>query len=179
MMFYYLTILGEYLPLIYPNELEAKDTTDTQKSTSYLDLQIEIDNGGRLKTKLYDKWDDLTFPIINFPFIGSYIPASPAYGVNISQLIGYSRACTQYSGFLDRTQLLMQKLPNQGYVAPTLKSSLQKLYVVIAIWLTVTKYPYLKWQWIFYFLHIFFFSLSLPILLPNLTLYMENTAGVL
>jgi len=55
MLFYYLTILGEYLPLIYPNELEAKDTTDTQKSTSYLDLQIEIDNGGRLKTKLYDK----------------------------------------------------------------------------------------------------------------------------
>jgi len=123
---------------------EAKDTTDTQKSASYLDLQIAIDNEGRLKTKLYDKRDDLTFPIVNFPFIGSYIPASPVYGVNISQLIGYSRACAQYSGFLDRTQLLMQKLPKQGYVAPRMKSSLQKLYVVIAIWLSVTTNLYLK-----------------------------------
>jgi hypothetical protein len=41
---------------------------------------VEIDNGGRLKTKLYDKRDDFTFPIINFPFISSNIPAAPAYG---------------------------------------------------------------------------------------------------
>jgi hypothetical protein len=44
----------EYLRFIYPNELEVKDTTDTQKSASYFDLHIEIDNGGRLKTKLYN-----------------------------------------------------------------------------------------------------------------------------
>jgi hypothetical protein len=50
---------GDYLYLIYPNELEVKDTTDTQKSASYLDLQLGIDNGGRLKTKFYDKPDDL------------------------------------------------------------------------------------------------------------------------
>ena len=47
-----------------PNELEVKDTTDTQKSASYLDLHLEIDNGGN-----YDKRDDFTFPIINFPLI--------------------------------------------------------------------------------------------------------------
>jgi len=32
------------------------------------------------------------------------------------------------SDFLDRAQLLMQKLLNQGYVAPRLKSSQQKFY---------------------------------------------------
>ena len=64
-------------------ELEVKDTTDTHKSASYLDLQIEIDKGGRLKTKLYDKRDDFTFPTVNFPFISSNIPTSPAYGVYI------------------------------------------------------------------------------------------------
>ena len=37
--------------------------------------------GGRLKTKLHDKRNDFTFPIVNFPFISSNIPASPAYGV--------------------------------------------------------------------------------------------------
>ena len=35
--------LGDYLHLIYPNELEVKDTTDTQKSDSYFDLHIDID----------------------------------------------------------------------------------------------------------------------------------------
>jgi len=32
------------------------------------------------------------FPIVNFPFISSNIPAA-AYGVYISQLIHYSRVC--------------------------------------------------------------------------------------
>ena len=41
--------LGDYLHLIYPNELETKDTTNTQKYNSYLDLYFEIDNGGILK----------------------------------------------------------------------------------------------------------------------------------
>jgi hypothetical protein len=30
---------------------------------------------------------------VKFPFICSNIPSAPAYGVNISQLIQYSRAC--------------------------------------------------------------------------------------
>jgi hypothetical protein len=63
------------------------------------------------RTKLYDKRNDFTFPIINSkPFI-STIPSAPAY---ISQLIRYSRDCTQYSSFQDR----------QGYVGRRLKSLL-------------------------------------------------------
>jgi len=69
---------------IYPNELEVKDTNNTQMSTSYLDLHLEIDNGGRLITKLYDKRDDITLPIINFPFISSNIPASPVWGLHFT-----------------------------------------------------------------------------------------------
>ena len=122
------TWFGDYLHCIYQNELEVKDTTDTQKSASYLDLHLEIENGGRLKTTFYDKGEDCTFPIVHFLFISSNIPASQAYGVYISQLVCYSRACAQYSNFLDRAQLLTQKLLKQGYVVPRLKSSLQKLY---------------------------------------------------
>jgi hypothetical protein len=51
---------GDYLDLIYSNELEVKDTTDTQNSVSYRDIHLEINNGRRLKTKLYNKRDDLT-----------------------------------------------------------------------------------------------------------------------
>jgi hypothetical protein len=50
-------------------------------------IHLEIDSEGRLRTKLYDKRDEFNFPIVNFPFICSNIPAPPAYGVYISQLI--------------------------------------------------------------------------------------------
>ena len=50
-------------------------------------LTSEIDNEGWLKTKLYDKRDDFSFLIVNFPFLCSDIPAAPANGVYISQLI--------------------------------------------------------------------------------------------
>ena len=119
---------GDYVERIYPIELEIKDTTDTVKSASYLDLHLEIDNEGRLKTKLYDKRDDFSFPIVNFPFLSSNIPAAPAYGVYISQLIRYSRACISYHDFLDRGLLLTRKLLNQEFQMVKLKSSLRKFY---------------------------------------------------
>ena len=65
---YYLNF-GDYVELIYPIELEIKDTTDTVKSASYLHLHLEMDNEGRLKTQLNDKGDNFSFPIVNFPFL--------------------------------------------------------------------------------------------------------------
>jgi hypothetical protein len=78
---------GYFVDHIYSIELEIKDTTDTYRSASYIDLHLEIDSEGQLRTKLYDKRDDFNLPIVNFPFICSNIPATPAYGVYISQLI--------------------------------------------------------------------------------------------
>ena len=104
--------LGDFGDRIYPIELEIKDTTDTYRSASYLDLRIEIDSEGRLRTKPYDKRDDFNFPIVNFPFICSNNPAAPACGVYISPLIRYSRACGSYQDFLDRGLLLTRKLLN-------------------------------------------------------------------
>jgi hypothetical protein len=82
---------------------------------------IEIDSEGRLRTNLYDKRDYFNFPIVNFPFICSNIPAAPAYGVYISQLIRYSRACDSYQDFLDTGLLLRRKLLNQGFLLVKLK----------------------------------------------------------
>jgi hypothetical protein len=83
---------AEFLPLIYPPELEVKVTTDTASSASFLDLYLEFDDSSKLSTKLYNKRDDFNFKIINFPNICSNIPASPEYGVYLSQLIRYVRA---------------------------------------------------------------------------------------
>jgi hypothetical protein len=94
--------LNNFVDRIYPIEPEINDITDTDMSTSYLDQHLEIDNEGRLRTKLYDKRDDFNSSIVNFPFIRSTFPAAPAYGVYISQMIRYSRACGSYQDVLDR-----------------------------------------------------------------------------
>ena len=104
------------------NELEVKDTTDTQKSASYFDLPLEINNVGRIKTKLYHKRDDFIFPIVYSLFISRNISVALVYGVHISQLIRYSGACAQHSDFLDIAQLLTKTLLKQAYVVPMLVS---------------------------------------------------------
>ena len=106
---------AEFLPLIYPPELEVKETTETASSASFLDLYLEFDDCGQLGTKMYDKRDDFNFKIINFPNMCSNIPASPAYGVYISQLIRYTRASSNYSDFLKRHLHLRNRLLDQGY----------------------------------------------------------------
>jgi hypothetical protein len=44
---------------------------------------LEIYNGGKLKIKAYDKRDEFTFPIVNYPFFSNNIRAAPANGVYI------------------------------------------------------------------------------------------------
>ena len=53
-------------------------------SASYLDILLNIDINGKLTTQLYDKQDDFSFSIVNFPYLCSNIPLSPAYGVCVS-----------------------------------------------------------------------------------------------
>ena len=119
---------ANYLGQMYPAELEIKDTTESTTSASYLDLLLSIGRDGQLHTSIYDKRDDLNFHITNFPFLSSNIPSSPAYGVFISQLIRYSRACSSYECFILRARRLSSKLLKQGYLADRLKSSFRKFY---------------------------------------------------
>ena len=111
----------------------------------HFDLHLEIDSDGQLRTKLYDKRDDFNFPIMNFPFIYSNIPAAPAYEVYISQLIRYSRACGSCRDFLDRGLLLTRKPLNQYFLLVKLKSSLRMFYGHHQTWLTVMEYLCHKW----------------------------------
>ena len=113
---------------MYPAELEIKDTTESTTSASYLDLLLSIGRDGQLHTSIYDKRDDFNSHITNFPFLSSNIPSSPAYGVFISQLIRYSRACSSYECFILRARRLSSKLLKQGYLAERLKSPFRKFY---------------------------------------------------
>jgi hypothetical protein len=49
--------------------LEIKDITDTDRSASYLDLQLEIDSEGWLRMNIFDKRNYFNFPIVTFSCI--------------------------------------------------------------------------------------------------------------
>ena len=68
----------------YSTELIIKDTTDTVRYASYLDIHLEVDSERLSRTGVYDKRDYFNFPIVNFPFVCSNIPAWSAYGVYVS-----------------------------------------------------------------------------------------------
>ena len=82
---------------MYPVGLEIKDTTESNTSASYLDLLRLIGRDGKLHTSIYDKRQ---FPYHKFSNLSSNIPASPAYGVFISQIIRYAQACSSYGCFI-------------------------------------------------------------------------------
>ena len=56
------------------NYIFIKDTTESSTSASYLDVLLSIYADGKLTTQLYDKRDDFSFTIVNFPYI--YIATS-------------------------------------------------------------------------------------------------------
>ena len=84
-----------------------------QQSASFSDLHLSLSDG-LVKTKIYDKRDDLEFDIVNFPFLVGDVPRSTSYGVYISQNIRFPRVCSQIDGFNTRNKVLTVKRLRQG-----------------------------------------------------------------
>jgi hypothetical protein len=57
-----------YVHLIYPYELEIKDTIESDKSALYLDILLNFDSNGRLTTSLYDNRGDFDLQLSTFLF---------------------------------------------------------------------------------------------------------------
>jgi hypothetical protein len=139
----YTSILRRYLVITHQGQLNKNvnrrkckpvnvnlTTVYTQSSTSasYLDVLLKLDTNGKITTQLYGKRDDFNFSIVNFPCLCSNIPASTAYGIYISQLIRYARACSTYDQFLVRGNLLTVKLMSQGFQLSRLQAAFRKFY---------------------------------------------------
>jgi hypothetical protein len=58
--------LGDFVYHIYPIYVEIKDTTDTDRSVTHLDLHLNIDSEERLRTKLYDNRQYFILPFVTF-----------------------------------------------------------------------------------------------------------------
>jgi hypothetical protein len=60
-----------YVHLIYPDELEIKDTTESDKFASYQDILLILTPVADLTTTLFDKGNDFDFAIVSCPFLCS------------------------------------------------------------------------------------------------------------
>ena len=78
-------------------ELQLKKGNSSDTEELFLDLNLSISNG-TVSTKIYGKWDDFDFDIVNFPFLDGDIPRRTSYGVYISQLIRFANAKQWVSG---------------------------------------------------------------------------------
>ena len=61
------------------------------------------------------KLDDFNFEIVIFPFLDGVVPRSHSYGLYISQLIRFSRVCSNFDDFNSRNLFLTAKVLKQGY----------------------------------------------------------------
>ena len=92
-----------------------------------MDLNLSVTNG-IVSPKIYDKWDDFDFEIVNFLFLGRDVPRSPPYGVYISQLIYFARVCSNVENFNNRNLFLTAKLLKQGYRYNKIRKAFSKFY---------------------------------------------------
>ena len=83
---------------ICPNELQLNGTSASVAEAPFLDLSLSVADG-MVSFKIYDKWDDFNFEIVNFPFLDGDVPRFPSYGVCISQLIRFARVCSNDDDF--------------------------------------------------------------------------------
>ena len=112
---------------IYPKELKLNKANSSDTSAAFLDLDLSIENG-IISSKIYDKRDDFNFNIVNFPQLDGDVPKATSYGVYISQLIRFARACTSINDFNKRNLLITEKLLKQGYRYHKLRKTFTKFY---------------------------------------------------
>ena len=112
---------------IYPAQLQLNKANVSDTNVAFLDLDISAQQG-RIFTKIYDKRDDFNFNIVNFPHLDGDIPRIPSYGIYISQLIRFSRACSNLADFNERNLNLTSRLLQQGYLFHKLRKTFTKFY---------------------------------------------------
>ena len=115
------------IPSIYPKELKLIKANISDDSAAFLDLDISINNG-KISTKIYDKRDDFDFNIVNYPHLDGDVPRATSYGVYISQLIRFARACSSIDDFNNRNRIITEKLLKQGYRYNKLRKTFAKFY---------------------------------------------------
>ena len=119
---------------IYPEELALNVENSNDQTGTFLDISISV-VANKFITKTYDKRDDYSFEIVNYPDLSGNIPKDNAYGIYTSQIIRYARVCSEAVDFMERVKILFGKLVKKGYEKTKLKKTLRRC---------LHKYPWIS-----------------------------------
>ena len=89
-------------------------TNDDDKSTTFLDLDISINNK-LFDTKLYDKRCDFKFKVVSLSNLRPNIPKKQVYGIFKGELFRICKSSCNCRVFMNDVKLLISKLINQKF----------------------------------------------------------------
>ena len=115
-----------HINYIYPEELELKKECGN-KSASFLDLDIQIENG-KFCTKLFDKRDAFPFEIVRMPNRSSNIPSKIFDSCIGAETLRIARISSSCESFIESCQALFGRMLKQGASKVGIKSVLKKMY---------------------------------------------------
>ena len=98
---------------IYPEEMELKPENVDHSSSSYLDLQIDVDDK-QFDFKLFDKRDAFPFSVVRMPHLQSNMPSKMFYSTISAEILRICRATFKYSNFLLSCEKLLIRMIKQG-----------------------------------------------------------------
>ena len=84
-------IFDTLIPFIYQKELRLNKTNQSYVR-SHFKIQI-------ISSKIYDKRNDFDIAMVNYQHMGRDVPRATSYGVNISQHIRFTKACSSVEDF--------------------------------------------------------------------------------
>jgi hypothetical protein len=114
----------QYFKEIYPDSLTLnKENIDDSINANVLDLNISIING-KFCSQVYDKRDNFNFGIVQYQPLASNQASSVAYGVFNSQIVRYSRICSDLTSFSGRVDRIFKDFIKLGFK----RARLYKLY---------------------------------------------------
>ena len=116
---------SRYAGEICPKSLVLNRENKENHVCSFLDLCIRIDDG-HISTKIYDKRDDFPFTVRNFPHLSGEVPFRQSHGTFVSQIIRYTTACDKFEDVLTRSNLLIDKLLDQGFCLKLMRQCCRK-----------------------------------------------------
>ena len=112
---------------IYPTGLQINKANPSDTKASFLDLNLSKTNGID-SSKIYDKWDDFNFKIVNFQFLDKDFMASLPLVYIFSQLIRFARVYSNVDDFNNRNLFLTAKLLKQVYRYNKIRKAFSKFY---------------------------------------------------
>ena len=110
---------------IYPEELQLNKENDGYTQSTFLDLDISIDNG-IFKTKLFDKRNDFGFHITRLPFRDSNIPCKMFYSSIAAECLRICRATSTANNARLSIQSIVSRMCKQGANIPMMKNCISK-----------------------------------------------------